>query len=117
MKIIVAGGREFKDKDLVFKTLDNFLECDDIIEIVSGTARGADTFGEEWAKKNNKQIHYFTPDWDKFSKRAGFIRNEEMAKFGDALIAFWDGESKGTKHMIELAYKYKILVKIIKYEK
>ncbi len=65
--------------------------------------------------KNNIKIIEFPADWEKFGKKAGYIRNEEMAKYSDSCIVFWDGKSKGTKHMIELAKKYNLNLKIVKY--
>lgn len=115
MKVIVAGSRTFTNYNLVKETLDALSEIYDDIEIVSGTARGADKFGEQWAKENNKLIHEFKPDWDRLGKSAGYKRNEDMAKFADASICFWDGVSKGTKHMIDLSRKYKLKLKIVKY--
>ena len=60
-------------------------------------------------------VAYFPADWDKYGKAAGFIRNEQMAQNADALVVFWDGKSRGTKNMIELAAKYKLKVRIKKY--
>jgi len=85
------------------------------IEIVCGKAKGADSLGEKYAIENNIPIKYFPPDWLRFNKSAGFIRNEEMAKYSDGLIAFWDGKSKGTKHMITIAKKYNLNIKIVNY--
>lgn len=117
MKVIVAGGRDFNDYSSLEYALNQLQNSypNEIIEIVSGNARGADTLGERWAKENNKNIHYFKADWNKFGKSAGYKRNEKMAEFADALIAFWDGNSKGTNHMINLAREYKLKVKVIKY--
>lgn len=74
-------------------------------EIVSGGARGADSLGERYAKENSIAIKRFTPDWDGLGKRAGFVRNQDMGNYADTVVAFWDGESSGTKHMIEFATK------------
>jgi hypothetical protein len=73
----------------------------DITEVVSGGARGVDTYGTDWALERNIPIKLFRPDWDKFGKGAGFIRNTQMAEYADALVAVWDGQSKGTAHMIK----------------
>ena len=70
---------------------------------MSGTARGVDRFGEQWAIENNVAIKRFPADWDTHGKRAGYLRNIQMDDYADALIAVWDGESRGTKHMIEEA--------------
>ena len=114
-KVIVAGGREFNDYQLLKNKLDQFLQNKTEIEIVCGKARGADTLGETYAKEMGYYVKEFPAQWSKFGKRAGYIRNEEMAKYADACVAFWDGQSTGTKHMIDLANKHKLEIKIIKY--
>jgi hypothetical protein len=115
MKVIIAGGRTFYDYDLLCKTCDNALRLQREVEIVSGTANGADKLGEKYAKEKGYPIKQFPANWDKYGKSAGYKRNEEMAKYADALIAFWDGKSKGTKHMIELANRYGLKVKTVFY--
>lgn len=115
MKVIIAGSRDFNDYNLLCKQCDFLLQNQKEIEIVSGTARGADQLGERYAKERGYKIKQFPADWNKFGKAAGYIRNEEMAKYGEALIAFWNGESKGTGHMIDLARQYKLNIKICKY--
>lgn len=113
MKVIIAGSRTFNDYDLLKKICGeqiNHLED----EIVSGGAKGADRLGERYAQENNLLLTQFIPEWDKHGKKAGYIRNEEMAKYSDKLIAFWDGASKGTQHMINLAQKHSIKITIIK---
>jgi hypothetical protein len=78
----------------------------EISEVVSGGARGIDQLGERWARDSGVPIKTFEPNWDKFGRSAGMIRNVEMARYADALIAIWDGKSRGTRHMIEQAKKY-----------
>jgi hypothetical protein len=117
-KIIVAGGRTFSDYVLLEKTINQFVYENDNIkdfEIVSGTANGADKLGEQFAKNHGYPVKRFPADWNTFGKRAGYIRNEQMAKYSNALIAFWDGQSKGTKHMIDLAEENDLEVCVIKY--
>jgi len=75
----------------------------DDIEIVSGGARGADALGERYAKDRGYSLRVFPAEWDRYGKRAGYLRNAEMAKYANALLAFWDGESRGTRHMIQIA--------------
>ena len=113
MKVIIAGGRTFNDYDLLCQNCDKALSLQTEIEIVSGTANGADKLGEKYAKEKGYPIKQFPADWDKYGKSAGYKRNEEMAKYADALIAFWDGKSKGTKHMIDLAKRYELKVKVV----
>lgn len=117
LKIIIAGGRDFNDYELLTKVVNYMLskQLPKNIEIVSGGAKGADYLGERYAKDNNYKLTIFPADWNKHGKQAGFIRNEEMANYSDCLIAFWDNESKGTKHMINLAIEKKLKLKIVKY--
>lgn len=70
-------------------------------EIVSGDARGADTLGARYGHLNGIPVIHFPAQWDTYGKAAGFIRNEEMAEYGDFLVAFWDGTSRGTAQMIQ----------------
>lgn len=115
--VIVAGGRDFSDYELLSKTLDNyFANVTDEIIIISGKARGADTLGEQYAKWHGYSVWGFPAKWDKYGKSAGFIRNTEMAKNADALVAFWDGQSLGTKHMIATATQCGIDVHVVNYE-
>lgn len=119
-KLIVAGGRDFNDRDLMVRELNDL--CDTggpyanyHLNIVSGMARGADALGHSLAKENHIPVYEFSADWDKHGKRAGFIRNEAMGRFADALIAFWDGESRGTSHMISFMQSLKKPVHIVRY--
>lgn len=73
--------------------------------VLSGTARGADRFGEEYAKENGLAVERYPAEWEKFGKSAGYKRNSLMATKAEALVAVWDGESRGTKHMIDIAKK------------
>ena len=105
MKLIVAGSRSCP-KEFAFDVLEVFEDTfsdEDVfnLEIVSGTARGADTWGEEWARILGHDIKQFPAEWEKYGRRAGILRNALMADYGDILIALWDGNSKGTKNMIE----------------
>ena len=101
MKVIIAGSREIVDSSLLIEALieSNF----EVTKIISGGARGADRIGEQYSRAYNIPLTVIKPDWDKYGKRAGYKRNEQMAEVADALIALWDGKSKGTKHMIDLA--------------
>ena len=112
MKVGIVGSRGFTDYQMV---CDEMSLIDNVDVIVSGGARGADSLGEKWAKENNKETLIFKPDWNKFGKRAGFIRNEDIIKNSDYVIAFWDGMSKGTKSSIDLCKKFGIKLKIVKY--
>ena len=113
MKTIIAGGRDFSDIELLTQEIDRLPYTPS--EVVCGKARGADACGEMYAKINGLTITEFPAEWEKYGKRAGYIRNSIMAKYADALIAFWDGESKGTKHMIDLAREECLFVTVIDY--
>ena len=115
MKVIIAGSRDFNDYNKLCHYCDYLLQNQTEIEIVSGTARGADKLGEKYANEKGYPIKQFPANWNKFKKAAGYVRNEEMAKYADALIAFWNGKSKGTEHMINLAKKYNLKIRIYNY--
>lgn len=104
--IIIAGGREFTNYAILEKVCDHMLSRlvkNTDITIVSGGARGADKLGYRYAKERGFNLLVKIPDWDKFGKSAGYKRNQEMADNATHLIAFWNGESRGTKHMIDIA--------------
>jgi len=105
MKVIIAGSRTFSDYNFLRTNCDRLLSQFSNIEIVSGTAQGADQLGERYARDRGYSVKQFPANWDKFGKKAGYLRNDEMAQYADWLIAFWDGKSRGTKHMIDLGNK------------
>jgi hypothetical protein len=115
-KIIIAGGRDFTDYELLKYVCDNTITLPiEQIEIVSGTATGSDSLGEKWANGKGYKVVRFPANWDKYGKRAGYLRNVEMAEYSDFLIAFWNGKSKGTEHMINIAKSKGLPTKIVKY--
>lgn len=114
MKVIIAGSRSFDDYNLLKLECDKILSIERDYEIVSGTARGADQMGEKYAIEKRYKISRFPADWDQYGLAAGYRRNEKMAMYAHALIAFWDYKSKGTKHMIDLANKHGLKVRIVK---
>ena len=101
MKVVVAGSRTFHNRQLVFDVLDQWMRAGEIKEVISGCAAGPDDWAIEWAEQNGVPVDKHPAEWDIYGKSAGFIRNAEMAAIGDILLAFWDGQSKGTKHMID----------------
>jgi hypothetical protein len=116
MKTIIAGSRSITSYELVLKAIE---QADiPISEVVSGAARGVDSLGEQWAKSRGIKIKKFPAKWDLYKKSAGYKRNVEMAEYADALIAVWDGLSKGTRHMIDIAREkgLKVFVFRIKHE-
>ena len=114
-KVIIAGSRDFSDIELMEKKCDIILKDKLNVEVVSGTCRGADKLGELYAKKRGYTVKQFEAKWAEFGKSAGYLRNTKMAEYANALIAFWDGESKGTKHMIDRATKMGLQVRVIGY--
>ena len=126
LRVIIAGSRDFNDYELLKKSAIEIITkktmLPDLTRIVSGGARGADTLGERFANEMGLEISRFIPDWDGLGKRAGYVRNAEMAKFAveddndGMLIAFLDGQSRGTKHMIDLAKRYGLEVHVVNYK-
>lgn len=103
MKVIIAGSRDIMNMDLVKQSIVN--SRFHITEVVCGMARGVDSLGKQWAEENGIPVKEFPTNWDKYHKAAGAIRNMEMAKYADALIAIMKDGSKGTKNMIQCATK------------
>ena len=101
MKTIIAGSRTITD----LRHVEEAVACShiQITEVISGGARGVDTLAITYAQQQNLPLTIMRANWDKFGKSAGFRRNAEMATVADALIALWDGQSKGTLHMINVA--------------
>lgn len=111
-RVIVAGSRAITDFDLVCRVLRDVLPPKGAT-IISGGARGVDTLGEQYARRYRHRIARFPADWNRYGKSAGFRRNTTMAEKADALVAFWDGESYGTAHMIKEARRRGLAVKVV----
>lgn len=111
MNILVAGSRTFENYDLVKRYLDTYLFP--ITTIISGGAYGADMQGEHYAYENGIVITRCIPAWDYHGKKAGFLRNKVMSKLADEAFVFWDGESRGTEHMLNLLRKEEIPTTIV----
>lgn len=111
MKTIIAGSRDIDDLHLVRDAVRR--SGFDVSEVVSGRARGVDRVGEEWAFLNDIPVRLFPANWDVHGKAAGAIRNAEMADYSEALIAVWDGKSKGTKNMIDIANRKNLKVYVL----
>ena len=117
-KLIVAGGRDFDDYttlQLVLLSMGDYVLADKEVSIVSGMAPGADRLGALFAEEYHIPLHKFPAHWDTYGKRAGFIRNDEMAKASDGLVAFWDKKSRGTAHMIKTMEKLGKFVHVVNY--
>lgn len=108
--ILVCGSRDWIDKDIIREALPFAIEK---IKIIHGGAKGADRLAGEIAKELGFEVVIFYPDWTKYGKAAGFKRNIQMLQENpDEVIAFWDGQSRGTKHTIDSAKKMNIPVTI-----
>lgn len=121
-RIIICGSRDFCDTKIFNETMKNLrinAERSDI-EIISGHARGADRMGEIFAKENNIRLKIFPAQWDKYGKSAGYRRNDQMLQYAlqehAIVIAFWDGTSRGTKHMIDTSRRIGAEVHVITYK-
>ena len=126
LRIIIAGTRSFNNAHLLIRILNKYLcglvddgiiTSNEMIKFISGTARGADQLGEQFAKACKCEVVRFPADWNKYGKSAGIIRNHEMGNYADYLIAFWDGKSRGTKNVIEEMRRAGKHGKVILYEK
>ena len=106
IRLAVVGSRTFTDRKLCWKMLDDLQTKYNIIEIISGGARGADSYGEAYADYHHIKKTIFPAEWDKYGKKAGYLRNIDIIKNCDVCIAFWDGESRGTSHDLDLCVKY-----------
>lgn len=110
MRTIIAGSREGATIDDIKLAID---ECTwSITTVISGTARGVDQLGEQWAQENDIPIERFPADWHDEGTRAGYWRNARMAAAAQALIAVWDGQSSGTRSMIDLATRKGLIVSV-----
>ena len=138
VKAIICGSRNFCNYTFldekcreVFGSISNTVMFGDyekditIIEIISGGAKGADELGERFAFNNSIEIKKFPAQWDRYGKQAGMLRNTEMINYAarkeheddyGMSIAFWDGESKGTKQAIDYAKRMKLDVKVFIYK-
>ena len=117
LKVIIAGTRTFNDYSLLSRKCDAFLaKYGNDIEIVSGGAIGADSLGEKYARMRGFRLRRFPADWKSLGRAAGPVRNRKMAEYADACIVFWDGESRGTKNMIEEAISGGLQLRIVKIE-
>jgi len=116
-RLIVAGSRGFWSQDRMNRTLDHLLKnkSPNEIEIVSGGARGADRCAIVYAHNHGYKLTVMRADWNTHGRSAGYKRNQEMAAYADACVVFWDEESRGSKHMIDIANSIDMPLRVIKY--
>ena len=108
MKVLVCGGRDYQGVGIVYRTLDE-LDRDlrdkngrGISQIIAGGARGADSIAEMYAEQRNIKRRIFKANWDKFGKKAGYLRNVQMLKEGEPDIAVAFSGGKGTDMMVSI---------------
>lgn len=106
IKLAIVGSRTFNNQHIFDNVMERLEDKYNITTIVSGGARGADSMGEAYADRFGLEKLIFPADWKKYGKRAGFLRNVDIIKNCDICVAFWDGESHGTKHDIELCKEH-----------
>lgn len=115
-RIIIAGGRDFDDYSLLqskcLPIIERLMANHEVI-IMSGHAKGADLLGERFANEHGLKLEVYPADWKAHYRSAGFRRNEQMGDIANGLIAFWNGESHETKHMIEYAKSKGLDVNVI----
>jgi hypothetical protein len=122
-KIIIAGSRDFgafskknEHFTLLCQVMHKLTKSTGDVSIISGAARGADQMGELYAQHNKLHVISKPADWDTHGKSAGYKRNAEMADIATHCVIFWDGKSRGSKHMIDLAGKKQIPTVIVYYD-
>ena len=114
MRTIIAGSRKIDYFGIVNAAIiksDIEISC-----VLCGDAPGVDVLGADWANLNSITVEHYPAEWDRYGKSAGYKRNVLMAESAEALIAIWDGKSKGTKHMIDIAKSKGLHVKVWIYD-
>lgn len=120
-KILVVGTRDFDDEILLNTTLDGIVNTDLQTEIISGGAKGADKMAKIYSEWKDLDFKEFKADWKNLGKSAGPIRNHQMIDYikgkpqSSIVVAFWDGQSRGTKHTIDLARRNNLLTIVVYY--
>jgi len=113
IRVIICGTRTFDDYDLLKITIDHLYQNKEII-IISGGANGADKLGERYAKNRGLKVITYEAKWEVYGKSAGPRRNSVMAANADECVAFWDGVSKGTEHMLSCCQRFGVLLHLVK---
>jgi hypothetical protein len=124
-KLIVAGGRDYTDYERMIHEIDEYIASNreamtaPTVAFVSGMSRGADKLAVRFARQYVYVLHKFPAQWwtknGDLNIAAGFERNQQMAEFADKLLAFWNGKSKGTAHMIQCMQRLNKPVSIVRY--
>ena len=106
MKVAVVGSR-----NLEVKNLGDYLPAE-VTEIVSGGAKGVDTSAREYAKEHGIKLTEFLPEYSRYKRGAPLKRNIQIVEYADMVLAFWDGQSRGTKYVIDYCKEHEIPLKI-----
>ena len=119
-RVIIAGGRDFNDYEYMSTKLNELFKDQNVfnnkaIKVISGMAKGTDTLAIRYADEHKLTKILFPANWKEYPRIAGFLRNNDMLSIATHLIAFWNGESSGTKHMIEIAQMKGIPVWVFEY--
>lgn len=119
-RVIIAGGRDFENYEYMCEILNDLFYNSTYskkrdIKIISGMAKGADTLAIRYADEHHLTKILFPANWKSYPRIAGFLRNEDMLSIATHLIAFWDGKSSGTKHMIDIAQEKGIPIWVFNY--
>ena len=117
IRLIVAGTRHYNKRREFHEMICRYLARFDkpVLFISGAAASGADRLIIQWCHKFGFPCLEMPADWEAAPRAAGYIRNAAMAEVGNHLFAFYDGESKGTAHMIDLAMQKLMRVKIFNY--
>ncbi len=117
ISLAIIGSRNFENYILAKNILLEIINENDLIvnKIISGGAKGVDKIAEKFAEEFNIDIEVIKPDWKKYGRSAGLIRNSDIIKNSDFIIAFWNGKSKGTLDSINKAKKLnkELIIKLI----
>ncbi len=101
MRVIVSGSRSFKGQSWLLVRRAVRQAGFAVTELVHGACpEGADRLADVWAEREGIPVHRFPADWRRYGISAGPMRNESMGRYAEALVAIWDGESRGTRHMV-----------------
>jgi hypothetical protein len=115
MKVAIVGSRTFINYNLFTNTMDKLSDSGlfEVTEIISGGAKGVDTLAERYANEKGIPITVIKPDWELHGKSAGMIRNGEIIRQTEMVVAFWDGKSRGTRNTIGRAMQAQMTCFII----
>lgn len=103
MRIVVSGSRDYPNKEQVLDWLERNVSPFTNDTVVVGGARGVDRWAQTWAEDSGIPVDVYPAEWDRLGKVAGYVRNVEMIDGAQRVVCFWDGESPGTKHAIDIA--------------